>query len=231
MKIELLVILFLTFPFTLIAENFLDLKQTKATLSMSGGEMEVLLKKKENNIWEMSSYVDGGRIFERKEVSIFELNQNSLVPLSHKVRMKILFKKIKASANFDWKNLQVDYEEGKDKGSIKLVQGALGPATAQLKMRLDLRSLDLNTLPEKIEYFVYFRGKIKERTYLLKGFEDVETPFGKYNTLKVERKFPPEDNRKQIYWFAPDLDFSIVRILNVDGRKSDLLLKKLEFIN
>ena len=143
--------------------------------------------------------------------------------------MKILFKKIKASARFNWKNLTLDYEEGKNKGSLKLIDGTLGPATAQLKMRLDLRSMDINALPEKIKYLVYFRGEIKERTYFLKGFEETETPFGIFNTLRVEREFLPEEEREQIYWFAPDLDFSIVRILNTDGRKSDLLLKSLEF--
>ena len=143
--------------------------------------------------------------------------------------MKILFKKIKASARFNWENLTLDYGEGKDKGSLKLIDGTLGPATAQLKMRLDLRSMDINALPEKIKYVVYYRGEIKERTYSLKGFEDTETPFGTFNTLKVEREFLPEEEREQIYWFAPDLDFSIVRILNTDGRKSDLLLKSLEF--
>ena len=196
---------------------------------MKAGDMEVWLKKKENNIWEMGSNVDGGRVFKREEISVFELNQNSLIPLDHKIKMKILFKKINASAQFDWKNLTLDYKEGKSKGSLKLVEGTLGPATAQLKMRLDLRSMDINALPEKIKYLVYFRGEIKERTYFLKGFEETETPFGIFNTLRVEREFLPEEEREQIYWFAPDLDFSIVRILNTDGRKSDLLLKSLEF--
>ena len=112
------------------------------------------------------------------------------------------------------------------------MEGTLGPATAQLKMRLDLRSLDINFLPEKIKYFVYYRGKIKERTYLLKGFEDTETPLGTFNTLKVEREFLPKEDREQIYWFAPELDFSIVRILDTNnGRTSDLLLKSQEFVD
>ena len=59
----------------------------------------------------------------------------------------------------------------------------------------------------------------------------METPFGKFNALKVVREFSPEEDREQIYWFAPDLDFSIVRILNVDGRESDLSLKSLEFFD
>tara|TARA_B100001559_G_scaffold50932_1_gene39320 strand:- start:30 stop:725 length:696 start_codon:yes stop_codon:yes gene_type:complete len=229
MRNKLFIILLTFFAFQLYAEKLDALKPSKATLTMKNGDMEVWLEKKENNIWEMGSLVDGGRVFQRKEVSIFELKEDSVIPLEHKMSMKILFKKIKASARFNWENLTLDYGEGKDKGSLKLIDGTLGPATAQLKMRLDLRSMDINALPEKIKYVVYYRGEIKERTYSLKGFEDTETPFGTFNTLRVEREFLPEEEREQIYWFAPDLDFSIVRILNTDGRKSDLLLKSLEF--
>ena len=87
----------------------------------------------------MGSIVDGGSVFQRKEVSIFELKEDSVIPLEHKMSMKILFKKIKASARFNWENHTLDYEQGKNKGSLKLIDGTLGPATAQLKMRMDLR--------------------------------------------------------------------------------------------
>ena len=229
MRNKLFIILFTFFAFQLSAEKLEVLTPSKATLPMKAGDMEGRIENKENHIWEMGSLVDGGRVFQRKEVSIFELKEDSVIPLDHKMTMKILFKKIKASARFNWENLTLDYEQGKNKGSLKLIDGTLGPATAQLKMRLDLRSMDINALPEKITYVVYYRGEIKERTYSLKGFEDTETPFGTFNTLRVEREFLPEEEREQIYWFAPDLDFSIVRILNTDGRKSDLLLKSLEF--
>ena len=233
MRIKVLVILFISFSFNLIGENFIELRPSKATLTMDLGDMEVWLEKTENNIWEMGSKVDGGRLFQREEISAFELNQNSLIPLDHKRSMKILFRgTAKSFVHFDWENLTLDYQEGENKGSITLIDGTLGPATAQLKMRLDIRSMDINALPESIKYFVYFRGEIKERTYLLKGLEDTETPLGTFNTLKVEREFLPEEDREQIYWFAPELDFSIVRILDTNnGRTSDLLLKSLEFVD
>ena len=232
MRIKLLITLLIPFSFQLIGGNLEELKPSKATLTMDIGDMKIWLERKENNIWEMGSTVKGGRVFQRQEISVFELNQNSIVPLEHKIRTKILFKEIKASAHFDWETFTLDYKEGENKGSIKLIDGTLGPATAQLKMRLDIRLMDINALPESIKYFVYFRGEIKERTYLLKGFEDTETPLGTFNTLKVEREFLPEEDREQIYWFAPELDFSIVRILDTNnGRTSDLLLKSLEFVD
>ena len=231
MKTNFLLILLSLLSFDLISKDYSDLKASKATLTMNGGDMEVSMTKKEGNIWEIKSFIEGGRIFQREEISTFELNKNTLIPLTHKLRMRILFKKIKSSASFDWKNLKVDYQEGKDKGSIRLIDGTLGPATAQLQMRLDLKNMNLNSLPKKIKYWVYFRGEIKQRTYLFEGFEEIITPLGSFNALRLRREFLPEEEREQVYWFAPELDFIIVRILNIDGRKSDLLLKSLEFID
>ena len=54
---------------------------------------------------------------------------------------------------------------------------------------------------------------------------------GEYKTLKLSREFLPGDDREQIYWFAPQLDFTLVRILNIDERKSDLTLKSFEFLD
>ena len=231
MKTNFLLILLSLISFDLISKDYSDLKASKATLTMKGGEMDVWMTKKENNLWEMKSIVDGGRVFERKEISVFELNQKTLIPLDHNIRMRILFKKIKSSASFDWKNLKVDYQEGKDKGSIRLIDGTLGPATAQLQMRLDLRNLNLGSLPKKINYLVYFRGEIKKRTYKIEESENIKTPMGEYRTIKLSRQFPSENKKEQIYWFAPELDFSIVRILNTDKRSSDLTLQSFEFID
>ena len=72
MKNKLLVILLIFFSFQLAGEKYTELKPSSATLSMKAGDMEVWLKKKENNIWEMGSNVDGGRVFKREEISVFE---------------------------------------------------------------------------------------------------------------------------------------------------------------
>ena len=206
MKINFLLILLTVFSFNLISKDLSGIKASRTILSMDSGEMEFLITKKEDNLWEMRSFVDGGRVFEREEISIFKLSKENLIPLSHKIRMRILFKNIRSSTSFD-------------------------PATAQLQMRLDLRRLDLNSLPEKIKYLIFFRGEIKQRTYLLEGFEDIKTPLGNFKALKLSREFAPDEEREQVYWFAPELDFAVVRILNKDRRQSDFLLKSLEIID
>tara|TARA_B100001167_G_C16766415_1_gene304469 strand:- start:340 stop:1035 length:696 start_codon:yes stop_codon:yes gene_type:complete len=231
MKTKLLLILIAVIPFCLLGEDFSDIRPSKATLSMKEGDMEVLMTKQDGNTWEIKSFVKGGRIFEREEISTFELNKNTLIPLTHKIRMRIFFKKIKANSLFNWEDKKIYFSEGKEKGSVDLLEGTQGPSTIQLKMRLDLRNLNPESLPKKINYLVFFRGEIKNRTYNIEGFENIKTPMGEYKTLKLSREFLPGDDREQIYWFAPQLDFTLVRILNIDERKSDLTLKSFEFLD
>lgn len=231
MKTKLLLILIAVIPFGLLGEDFSDIRPSKATLSMKEGDMEVLMTKQDGNTWEIKSFVKGGRIFEREEISTFELNKNTLIPLTHKIRMRIFFKKIKANSLFNWEDKKIYFSEGKEKGSVDLLEGTQGPSTIQLKMRLDLRNLNPESLPKKINYLVFFRGEIKNRTYNIEGFENIKTPMGEYKTLKLSREFLPGDGREQIYWFAPQLDFTLVRILNIDERKSDLTLKSFEFLD
>ena len=83
MKTNFLLILLSLLSFDLISKDYSDLKASKATLTMKGGEMDVWMTKKENNLWEMKSIVDGGRVFKREEISVFELNQKTLIPLDH----------------------------------------------------------------------------------------------------------------------------------------------------
>jgi hypothetical protein len=63
------------------------------------------------------------------------------------------------------------------------------------------------------------------------GEEDIETPLGNFSTYKVSRNFPQGDERSQTFWLAPELDFAIIRILNIDGRETDIKIKSFEIID
>ena len=54
MRIKVLFILFISFSFNLIGENLIELRPSKATLTMKNGDMEVWLEKKGNNTWAVS---------------------------------------------------------------------------------------------------------------------------------------------------------------------------------
>ena len=60
------------------------------------------MKLLDNGLWKLTSLLDGGSIVRREESEIFELIENKIKPLNYSFNQRILFRKYKASADFDW---------------------------------------------------------------------------------------------------------------------------------
>ena len=113
---------------------------------------------------------------------------------------------------FDWNKDEVSFIENKDQGIIALQDNVLGPSSASLQLRLDFREFGEENIPDEISYIVYWKGAIKNRVYSVKkDKESVDTSFGTYEAYKVSRKFNDESDRSQVFWLAPDLDYSVRR--------------------
>ena len=215
--------------FSLESDN---LKGSIATLTSNVGDMEVSMTKDKKGDWVLKSHLDGGRIVQRKEEEIFRMEQNQIKPLAYSFYQKILFKKkAKSSAAFDWKNKNVVYKERKKESSVALVERTLGPSTSQLQLRFDFKELDLENLPEEMVYNVFSRGEVKTRTYRIAGTENIKTQMGEFLSYKVERVFPKESQRVQEFWLAPELDFAIIRILDINGRETSFEVKSFEILD
>ena len=107
----------------------------------------------------------------------------------------------------------------------------LGPSSASLQLRLDFRNLKRNNIPQQISYNVYWRGAVKTRTYDVNPItESVETPMGVYEAYKVTRKFDEGSDRSQIFWLAPELDYSVIKIYDKNEREVEIKIKKFEEI-
>jgi len=210
-----------------------SIKQSIAILDSNVGEMKVEMILLKDNKWKLSSYLDGGRIVQREEIEYFYIENNFIRPIEYNFFQKILFRKYNASAIFDWEKNEASYVEKKEKGSVAIEEKVLGPSSAQLQLRLDFRELDLNNIPELLNYKVFWRGSVKERIFdIHKDIEIIETPIGNYPTYKVSRRFESGDTRSQVFWLAPDLDFSVIKIFNNDGRREvEIVMKSLEEID
>ncbi len=230
-KIFLILALILNAQFFSASGN--QIKPSIANLESNVGNMKVEMIKLEDGRWKLSSYLDGGRIVNREEVEFFYLENNFIRPIEYNFFQRILFNKYKASATFNWQENEVSYVEKKDTGTVTLEENVLGPSTAQLQLRLDFRALNLNDIPKILKYKVFWKGSIKERIFdIHENQEMVKTPIGDYLTYKVSRRFKSGDAKSQVFWLAPDLDFSVIKILNDDGRREiEIKLKSLEEIN
>ncbi len=103
-------------------------------------------------------------------------------------------------------------------------RGTLDKMVMQLAMLFDLR--DGQT---QFQYPVATRGRIKNYRFELTGEDNTELPFGRYRTMRLERK---DDERDQSWvWSAPELEYFPVRFVKhkQSGLKTEVLLRKIEF--
>ena len=209
-----------------------EIKPSRATLESNVGEMQVEMIKLDSGHWKLNSLLDGGSIVKREESEIFELVENQIKPIKYDFNQRILFRRYKASADFNWDKNEVKFIENKDKGILTLSENVVGPSSASLQLRLDFRQFDMDKLPDSISYVVYWKGTIKNRTYeVQKEKESIETPFGTYDAFKVSRQFEKGSERSQVFWLAPDLDFSVIKIYDKNDREVEIKIKNFEEIS
>jgi hypothetical protein len=209
-----------------------EIKPSRAILESNVGEMQVEMIKLDNGHWKLNSLLDGGSIVKREESEIFELVQNQIKPIKYDFNQRILFRRYKASADFNWDKNEVKFIENKDKGILTLSENVVGPSSASLQLRLDFRQFDMDKIPDSISYVVYWKGTIKNRTYeVQKEKESIETPFGTYDAFKVTRQFEEGSERSQVFWLAPDLDFSVIKIYDKNDREVEIKIKNFEEIS
>ena len=209
-----------------------EIQPSRATLESNVGEMQVEMIKLDNGHWKLNSLLDGGSIVRREESETFELVENQIKPINYDFNQRILFRRYKASADFNWDKKEVKFIENKDEGTLTLLENVLGPSSASLQLRLDFRQFDMDKIPDSISYVVYWKGTIKNRTYdVQKEKESIETPFGTYDAFKVSRQFEEGSERSQIFWLAPDLDFSVIKIYDKNDREVEIKIKNFEEIS
>ena len=209
-----------------------EIKPSRATLESNVGEMKVEMMKLDNGHWKLNSLLDGGSIVKREESEIFELVENQIKPIKYNFNQRILFRRYKASADFNWDKNEVKFIENKNKGVLTLSENVVGPSSASLQLRLDFRQFDKDKIPDSISYVVYWKGTIKNRTYeVQKEKESIETPFGTYDAFKVSRQFEKGSERSQVFWLAPDLDFSVIKIYDKNDREVEIKIKNFEEIS
>ena len=228
------ILLVMAFSLVSIHTNASDnpLKQSIAILESKYGDMTVEMVKLEDNKWKLSSELVGTGL-KREETEHLYLEDNFVKPIEYKFSQRILFRREKNSANFNWDDYLVNYTLNDKSGSVQLEDMVLAPSSAQLQLRLDFRKLDLSNLPKFLKYKVYWKGAVKERFFdIQEKPEEIKTPMGSYLSYKVSRRYDSGVSKSQIFWLAPDLDFSVIQIFNDDGRRAtEIKIKSLKDID
>jgi hypothetical protein len=73
--------------------------------------------------------------------------------------------------------------------------------------------IDLKQGKQDFRYrFINRKGQEHEYIFKVTGQEPLVLPYGKVDAIKVERVYEGKSERQTIAWFAPELDFALVRI-------------------
>jgi len=102
---------------------------------------------------------------------------------------------------------------------MQLVDGVQDKLSVQLSLQLDI----MQGKRDQFEYPVADGGTLKQYRFIYEGEERVTTPLGSFDTLRVKRE---GDKRGTTLWFAPELNYTPVR-LEQKKKGAVLLIKSL----
>jgi hypothetical protein len=144
------------------------------------------------------------------EESHWYLHEQQIKPLSYSYdRIKKKKEKHKNTV-FDWKNMQAHYVGDGTKSSFELQAGMTDKLLYQINLMHDLKTGHPPT-----SYTVVDGAKIK--TYKLKylGEEFIDTPIGKFKTMKFSRHKSGNKDRITL-WCAEDLYYLPIKVESID---------------
>ena len=163
------------------------------------------------------------------EQSHFRLDGRKLIPIEYQYKRTGVGKSRRTLLKFDWAADKVsDEDEGWE---LDITSGILDKLLYQLKMREDLIQAALKSehWPD-MSYEIADSGRLKSYEFKVTDEEELDTPVGKINTVKVIRVRKNED-RSTTFWLAPDYEFMLIRLQQIEknGKGFELHLEQAQF--
>ncbi|SFR41117.1 Protein of unknown function [Marinobacter daqiaonensis] len=147
-------------------------------------------------------------------------------PLEYRYALEGLMVSNRSRAmNFNWPAGTVNGSYNGDTFTMPLEEGALDPLGFQLQLRQDLKAGK-----ESMSYPVADDGDYDHDRFTVVDSEPLKTEFGILETIKVEKVRGEGSKRETLLWFAPELDYLLVRLVQVepDGSRYEVTLDKAE---
>ncbi|TCK08613.1 DUF3108 domain-containing protein [Marinobacterium mangrovicola] len=182
------------------------------------------LRQQDDGTWIFDSTADAV-VARQHEASHFTYSDDQIQPLKYRYERKLLGRERLVDLKFNWAKSRVTTTVEEKPWSMKIPDGTQDKLSYQLQLRLDLAAGK-----KELVYEVADGGLLSEYRFRVIGEETVETPAGKFNALKVERVRGEDAKRTTHLWFAPELEYLIVKLYQVesDGKEYGLLLNQLE---
>jgi hypothetical protein len=166
------------------------------------------------------------------ESSVFNMAGDKIKPHHYRYQRKVLGNTRNVEVAFDWPNQKVkNTAEGSD-WVMDIEPDTLDKQSVQLRLQLDVAAFPAAE-GTTYAYQVADGGHLKIYEFIADGEDLIETPLGTYKSLRIKRDRGEDADRETWIWFAPELDYSIVRIVQkeTDGKRYQLDLTQLTWLD
>lgn len=194
-----------TFP-DFNAEYKVNKGMLKATTKLS------LQKNKDFYVYKSESKIGGVISWIRSDIitriSNWQFDQSGRIKVKDYTFKHMNGKKRKKyeSVHFDWKTQKAANEFKSRIETVTLQPDTLDQFTLELALMRDLKNNK-----KQLDYSIIDDGKIKHYHFIREGMEDVQTPAGKFKTVKIKR-IRKKKNRVTYMWCSPKLGYLPVKI-------------------
>lgn len=166
------------------------------------------------------------------ESTLFTFTDDQIQPNHYSYQRKIFHKKRDVEVAFDWPNKKVKNTAEGSSWVMGIVPQTLDKQSVQLRLQLDLASTPAIE-GDIYAYEVADGGLLKTYRFIADGEDIIETPLGNYTSVRIKRDRGGNAERETWIWFAPKLDYTIVRIVQkeTDGKRYQLNLTQLTWLD
>lgn len=191
-------------------------------ISVSGDTIRQLKKTPDNN-WTFESKASSmfASIFEK---SLFRWDNEQLSPIHYTFKRSVFGKKRNAEISFDWDNNRVTNEVNDKPWQMDVEPGVQDKISYQMLLQQQLADGE-----QDFTYQVADGGILKEYKFRVDGHEVIEAPIGAYEAIRVKRVREKDSPRQTYIWFAPELNYQIIKLKQIEKKDKayTLLLKEL----
>lgn len=153
----------------------------------------------------------------------FRWQNNRVIPLRYRYKLSgFMIGGRERAIDYDWNNNTASGHFRGDRFTVDLKDGVLDPLGYQLQLMQDIKAGKTDML-----YTVTDKDQYEEDQFAVIGKEPLNTALGRLNTIKAEKVRAPDRKRQTLMWFAPELDYLLVKLVQVesDGTRYEINIK------
>lgn len=171
------------------------------------------LKPTQDNQYEFS-FTANHALLKLKETSQLSWQGQHIIPTHYHYQQMAMGITRERDVVFDWSNKTASNPKAKKPWAVVIEPDALDKLSYQLQLRADIKAGK-----KELAYHVVDDGKIKTYKFKILANEEIKTPFGMIDTVKVERVRKPNDDRNTTFWLAKQWDYLLVKFKQTEKGK------------